>query len=496
MGRDGRDPVVFSTCLRHHMSVGGELLQRTDPAPEWRGSRAIRSADMFKKKRSQLNTTDEQLTERSEDQLEEYSPDYKLDEFYEDGDDEYEMRDYHPIRFRRDGKSGLMGGIMYAVFIISVSAILACIGWLFASDVLALNKEELTAVVVIPPYESDETQEGQEGGSSKAAELVSGLIDSVKNRGDDDSADDAEADDPYSGDPNVDIDRVAGALKDAGLIEYEFLFKLYSKLSHADYKIEPGTYELSTKFDYRALVKKMQIGSESQVSTKITFPEGFTSEDIFARLAANNICSVEDLREAAANYNYSYTFLEGIEKGDSSRLEGYLFPDTYEFYEGMQASSALNKFLRNFHYKITAEMYDKAENMGYTFNECIIVASMIEKEAANDEERAKIASVIYNRLAAGMPLQIDATSLYSHPEHDGAPTQEMLDDASDPYNTRLNYGLPPTPISNPGKASINAAFGPADTNYYYYALDTSTNTHRFFTNAYEFEAFIATQNYS
>lgn len=451
---------------------------------------------MFKKKKSQLDETEEQLTEFPENELAEYEYDDDYGDYDYGDDEEYEMRDYHPIRFRRDGKSGLLGGIMYAVFIISVSAICACVGWLFASDVLALNKEELTAVVVIPPYEdaSGYTM-AEEDDTSKAEELVSGLIDKVTNRDGDEEDDGEEEADPYAGDPNVDIDFVASVLKDAGLIEYEFLFKLYSKLSHADYKIEPGTYELSTNFDYRALVKKMQIGSESQVETTVTFPEGFTSEDIFARLEANNICSVEDLREAAANYNYSYAFLEDLEKGSSSRLEGYLFPDTYDFYEGMQASSALNKFLQNFHYKITAEMYEKAENLGYTFNECIIIASMIEKEAANDEERANIASVIYNRLNAGMPLQIDATSLYSHPEHEGAPTQEMLDDASDPYNTRLNYGLPPTPISNPGIASINAALGPASTNYYYYALDTETNTHRFFTNSYEFEVFVASQSY-
>lgn len=458
----------------------------------------LRSANMFKKSsrnKSQSEVTGQELTNSRSGELAEYEEEF--DDLY-DEQRETEIRDYHPIRFRRDGRTGLMGGIMYAVFIISVSAILACVGWMFASDVLALNKEEVTAVVIIPPYEdvSDYTLVVEEE-PSKAEELVSGLMDKLT--GDDEESaevgsEEAE-EDPYAGDPNVDIDFVSGVLKDAGMIEYEFLFKLYSKLSHADYKIQPGTYELSTKFDYRALVKKMQIGSESQVETTVTFPEGFTVDDIFARLEANNICSVEDLREAAANYNYSYTFLENLEKGDPSRLEGYLFPDTYDFYEGMQASSALNKFLLNFYYRITAEMYEKAESRGYTFEECIIIASMIEKEAANDEERANIASVIYNRLAAGMPLQIDATSLYTHPEHEGAPTQEMLDDASDPYNTRLNTGLPPTPISNPGLASINAALSPATTGYYYYALDTATNTHRFFTNSYEFEAFVATQNY-
>ena len=109
-------------------------------------------------------------------------------------------------------------------------------------------------------------------------------------------------------------------------------------------------------------------------------------------------------------------------------------------------------------------------------------------------ERALIASVIYNRLNAGMPLGIDASILYAYPDHEGAPTADMLADPS-PYNTRLNTGLPPTPIANPGIASINAALYPESTGYYYYALDTATGQHRFFTNADEFNAFVATQNY-
>ena len=119
---------------------------------------------------------------------------------------------------------------------------------------------------------------------------------------------------------------------------------------------------------------------------------------------------------------------------------------------------------------------------------------MIEKEAADDEERADIASVIYNRLRADMVLGIDATILYIHPEHEGAPTEEMLKEKS-PYNTRRSAGLPPTPICNPGLASFQAALTPSQTDYYYYALDTDTGRHRFFTNEEEFNAFVATQNY-
>jgi UPF0755 protein len=145
---------------------------------------------------------------------------------------------------------------------------------------------------------------------------------------------------------------------------------------------------------------------------------------------------------------------------------------------------------------MTAEMLEQAENSGYKLSGAITIASMIEKEAANDDERAVIASVIYNRLKADMPLGVDSTSLYTHQDHDGAPTDEMLADASDAYNTRLNKGLTPTAICSPGIKSIRAALQPSDTKYYYYALDTATGTHKFFKTAGEFNAFVATQNYA
>ena len=198
--------------------------------------------------------------------------------------------------------------------------------------------------------------------------------------------------------------------------------------------------------------------------------------------------------EAAATATFNYSFLEGGEEGSAYRLEGFLFPDTYEFYVGMQASSAINKMLENFYYKQTAEMLQRAQDLGMSMRDVVNIASLIEKEAANDSERPVIASVIYNRLNYDTPLGIDAAVLYPYPEHEGAPTAEMLA-KDDPYNTRIKLGLPPTPISNPGIASINAALWPDATDYFYYALDTATGTHQFFTNETDFNNFVATQNY-
>lgn len=398
-------------------------------------------------------------------------PYWEQDEFPAPYDEEEaeEPRDYMPIRGRRDGKLGCLGGFMYAAFVISLSVILACMAWLAASDVLALNKKELTATVTIPKsvFHPEEVDVEDKDGNVIGKKTVD----------------------------VADIDYVADTLKASGIIEYKFLFKLYSQISHAARQIDPGTYELSTDYDYRALVKKMQVGSDSQLETTVTFPEGYTLEQIFQKLEDNDICSKEDLYEAAANYAYSYRFLEGVETGDAKRLEGFLFPDTYNFYQGMQASSAINKFLSNLHYKLTAEMWNTMEKRKMTFKEVVTVASMIEREAANDEERPVIASVIYNRLKAEMPLCIDATIQYILPEHVPYITQEHTQIDS-PYNTYLHPGLPPGPICNPGLASIKAALSPAATNYYYYALNMETGRHEFFKTAREHEAFVATQDYS
>ena len=384
-------------------------------------------------------------------------------------DDALEERDFRPVRMRRDGRLGLLGGVMYAVFIIAVSVIGACVAWMAASDVLALNKTEIEAEVYLPRdiFTEEERETTDDDGNVTGTETVT----------------------------VADIDYVASQLKGAGLIEYKNLFKLYAKFSHADRKIAPGTYELSTRLDYHALVSNMRVGP-SMVETTLTFPEGYTMAQIFESLEENDVCSTEDLYEAAANYNYSFGFLEDVQTGEARRLEGYIFPNTYDFYEGEQASSVINKFLEALHYRITAEMIQRYQERGQTFREIVTIASMIEKEAANDDERKLIASVIYNRLKAEMTLGIDATILYEFPDYNGGVNlPENIRTHDSPYNTNLYTGLPPTPICNPGISSINAALWPDDTGYYYYALDTTTGTHQFFTNSHEFEAFVATQHY-
>ncbi len=441
----------------HDEAAGSREQSEKKEAEEPKTKKKRSKKEAIKELRSPVKAMDKLLTDDSGQEPSNYT-----------GDEESE-RDYHPVRQSHEYHSGCMGGIMYFVFIACVSVVLACLAWMAASDMLALNKDEFTAVVTLPMsiFSSETVDTYDEEGNKTGTERVT----------------------------KADMDYVTDALKEAGLIEYKWLFNLFCKISTASEKVSPGEYELKSTFDYRALIQNMRAGSASTVTVDVTLPEGFTMRQIFRRLEEMNVCSYEELMESAANDNFNYSFLEDVEQGDASRLEGFLFPDTYEFYVGMQASSAINKMLETFYYKQTADMLKQASDMNMTMRQVVNVASLIEKEAANDSERALIASVIYNRLYAGMQLGIDASVLYEYPDHEGAPTAEMLQTDS-PYNTRIRTGLPPTPICSPGMASITAALNPESTGYYYYALDTATGEHRFFTNETEFNNFVATQDYS
>lgn len=368
---------------------------------------------------------------------------------------------------KSENKSGLAGGALYFLFVISVSIILACLAWAAATDVLGFKSSDTVAQITLDKdrFTYQEVEVTDDDGNIKTKKVH-----------------------------YADMSYVADQLKNNGIIKYKWLFKLFGSVYNADEKIDPGTYELKAIYDYKALVKKMTSGSAAMVTKKITFPEGYTMRQIFKKLNAEGVCDYDELMDAAANSTFNYSFLEGTEKGDANRLEGFLFPDTYEFYEGMPAATAINKLLEVFHYKMTAEMLEWQEESGYTMREIVTIASMIEKEAANDTEQYTIASVIYNRLKKDWPLQIDSTTLYEYPDHEGAPTAEMLAKDS-PYNTRISKGLPPSPICSPGITSIRAALQPSSTNYMYYALNTATGQHEFFKTADAFNAFVATQNY-
>jgi UPF0755 protein len=311
------------------------------------------------------------------------------------------------------------------------------------------------------------------------------------------------------------IDVIANKLQEAGLIKYPGLFKFYANLTNASEEITTGSFQLNTNYDYHALVNGMSPSSAAREVIEVLIPEGYNCRQIFALLEANNVCSVASLEDYAANGEFrDFWFLENIQRGDKYCLEGFLFPDTYEFYVNSTPREALGKMLIGFDTRFTEEMQAQLPALNQWFSakmrengcseefiaqhqigirELVTIASMIEEETAGASESPNIASVIYNRLSQDQIyeryLNIDAAIFYALGEHKEALTSDDLKIDS-PYNTYTHAGLTPTPISNPGLASLEAALKPADTKYYYYVLNPDTEKHVFSKTLEEHEKLV------
>lgn len=366
-----------------------------------------------------------------------------------------EPRRNQSARRRRRRRTSLLGALLYVAFVIGISVLLATFGWTLANDVLALNKAEHTAVIELAEDNFDVSEV------------------SVK---DDDGNDTGETKTVWE----VDVDYVAKELAENGLVEHEWLFKLFSALTGSDTKLRPGTYTLDTSMDYRAIITNLGSSSANRATVSVTFVEGSTVDQIFALMEEKGVASVESLQDMAATHDYAFSFLQDIPLGDYHRLEGYLFPDTYEFYLNEDPKTAINRLLVNFDARFTDEMRALVAETEYSIHDIVTIASLVEKETDGTDEK-QISSVIYNRLnnpgyeTAGK-LQVDATLVYIN---GGQTPTEADKDIDSPYNTYLYQGLPAGPIANPGMAAINAALNPDETGYYYYVLNPETNRHEF-----------------
>ena len=335
--------------------------------------------------------------------------------------------------------------LLWVVVVIASSVILAGVGWMLGNDLCAFTGADQAVGVVVPAEWFTTTTVTDEDGNTEEVSLC-------------------------------DIGQVADALQDAGLIQYKWLFRLFAWVYDADEKIDQGAYVLNTNMDYMALVRGMRSTGSSAVTVEVSIPEGYNTQQIFQLLSENGVAPVEELEEAAANYEFvDYAFLDSDLLGDVRRVEGYLYPDTYQFYVGRSAVAALDSMLSNFNSRVYSNgeltpLFEEAAARGYDFSDIITIASLIEEET-DGTDRDKIASVIYNRLErpgeTGGLLQIDAALVYAAGR---AITQEDYTTLDSPYNLYQHTGLPPTAISNPGMSSITAALQPAETDYYYYVL--------------------------
>ena len=293
----------------------------------------------------------------------------------------------------------------------------------------------------------------------------------------------------------ISLDETAQLLYENNIIKYPGVFKIFAGLKDVDpNEFIAGTYKLSPAMNYEQLCRIFVPRKEREI-VRITIPEGSSVPDIISIFTEQGIGTKEGFVEAINNTDYTeyFPFLTDVYAACTPervyKLEGYLYPDTYDFYSDSKESQIIYKLLENFNAKFSQEMLNDAKEAGWTMDEIIIVASLVQKEAFHYEDYDKIASVFYNRLANPKTypkLESDATTAYAielatgeRPDFIGA--AEVAFDH--PYNTRVYDGLMPGAICNPGYEAIMCAIYPAKTNYYFFVTDN--DGYNVFTRTYE-----------
>ncbi|MBQ7549767.1 MAG: endolytic transglycosylase MltG [Clostridia bacterium] len=276
---------------------------------------------------------------------------------------------------------------------------------------------------------------------------------------------------------NSDCGDILNILKDNGLIRQKTFCKAFTKYRGFDKNTYlSGVYYLNAKMGVEGMLREVMAAPVEADTITLSFPEGWTTQQIFEKLEKHEVCDSSKLYTAMMSADFSYSFINNITDKQSRylKLEGYLFPDTYDFYVDADTNYVIKKFLGNFADKWTPEYDARAEKLGYTMDEVITIASIVQKEAANSEQMKTIASILYNRLSdpANYPtLGCDSTAIYISNYVTPVVGEAQGSYYYSQYNTSAVKGLPPGPICNPGMDAIKAALYPADTDYYYFAHD-------------------------
>lgn len=282
-------------------------------------------------------------------------------------------------------------------------------------------------------------------------------------------------------------------LSDNGLIRCKNFCKFFVILRDSVIKssrlggpYEAGVYYLNGKMGLEGMLITMQGKTNSKETIHLTFPEGYTVPEIINKLADNDVCDKNSLLSVIQTTEFNYPLVSNLSASDSIpyRLEGFLFPDTYEFYIDESAGSTIKKFIENGDKKFSDEYRERAKSLGYTEYEVMTIASIIQKEAANTDQMKTISSVIHNRLKdkANFPT-LGCQSTADYITNKVAPnlsstTAHTADYYMTYYNTNNSstvVGLPAGPICNPGTAAIKAALYPKKTDSLYFFHDTKGN---------------------
>lgn len=277
-------------------------------------------------------------------------------------------------------------------------------------------------------------------------------------------------------------DQVASVLARAGVVRNATMFRLRASALEAAGDMKPGTYVLTTGSAYDGIIRLLEAGPQIEYVT-FTIPEGWGIPAIAERVEDKFGIPASTFTKLATTgaKKFTYGFLAD---NPTPSLEGYLFPKTYTLKKTATATDVIDVMLTQYGKEIAPLDHVYAKSKGVDPHEALTIASIIEREAVLDKDRPKVASVIYNRLAIGMRLQVDSTVQYAL----NGKAKLNLDDlkTQSPYNTYMNVGVPPGPICSPGLSSIQAALKPAKTNYIYYILTHKDGSHSFAVTYAEF----------
>jgi UPF0755 protein len=282
--------------------------------------------------------------------------------------------------------------------------------------------------------------------------------------------------------------QVGDELAKAGVIPSGFFFEVRATLAGQRSDLRAGTYHLQKGMTYGAVLKILTTAPPAAKTTNLTIIEGRTRAQINALLRSQG---VPGSYFAATRRSPLINFAAYGAPRHTPDLEGFLFPNTYQLVEPISIQKLVNDQLTTFRQQFAYVKLGYARSQHLTPYDVLIIASLIQGEAATAHDQPLIASVIYNRLRLGMPLQLDATTRYATGNYTKPLTQSELRSRS-PYNTRIHKGLPPTPINNPGLAAIEAATHPANTNFLYFVAKVCGNGSSVFESSYKkFQADVA-----
>ena len=280
---------------------------------------------------------------------------------------------------------------------------------------------------------------------------------------------------------------IAAILAAQGVVRSALEFEVAVRNNEAAQRLQAGTYDLETLMDPSEVVAILVVGPIADVY-RVTIIEGLRVNEILNRLAEASGHTFADFEAALLSGEVDTSLREQPEEMTLSDWEGLLFPDTYEFASSAEPSAILQRLASTMEQRVDSIDWSVVEDKGLTPYDGLIIASLIESESQLDEERPTVSSVIHNRLDQGMKLDIDATVLYALGTRDVAEFDREVDS---PYNTYIVGGLPPTPIASPGRASLEAAAGPASTDFLFYVLSDLEGHHAFASTLEEHNANVA-----